>query len=303
MKLSFVADASTAVGRAADGCERGHRLGYGPDMNLSVRGLTFDVTVAGDPGGAPVLLLHGFPQNATMWGRVAPMLHLAGRTTVAPDQRGYARGARPLDVDAYRIGEPVADAVAILDALDIERVDVVGHDWGALVAWHLAAAHPERVRTLTAVSVPHPVAMGTAVATDTDQRQRSAYMGFFRQTGTAEEALLAEHGARLRAVFDGCPPEYVDGYVKPLLEPGALTGALNWYRAMSPETMVCGPVDVPTTFVWGNRDIAIGRIAARSCADHVGTDYRFVELDASHWVPDEMPEKLAVEILDRAAGA
>lgn len=268
-------------------------------MNLSVRGLTFEVTTAGPAGGAPVLLLHGFPQNATMWHAVSPALHAAGRMTITPDQRGYSPGARPVDVDTYRLSESVADALAILDALGVRRADIVGHDWGALVAWYLGADHPDRVRTLTAISVAHPVAMSSAIATDADQGQRSGYVSMFRQAGTAEEQLLAEDAKRLRAMFAGCPATFVDGYVRRMQEPGALTGALNWYRALPPGALVCGKVAVPTTFVWGNRDVAIGRAAALACAEQVDGEYRFVELDASHWIPDEMPAQLVDEILHR----
>ncbi len=271
-------------------------------MKVSARELTFDVAVGGScrSGRAPVLLLHGFPQNATQWDRVAAALHADGRATVAPDQRGYSPGARPSDVDAYRMSECVADVIAVLDALDATEVDVVGHDWGALVAWHLAAAHPQRVRTLTAVSVAHPAAMGHAIATDADQKHRSAYIGFFRKTGHAEDLLLEDDGARLRAMFDGCPPEYVDQYVTPMLDRGTLTAALNWYRAMGPATTTCAAVSVPTTFVWGDRDMAIGAVAAHACGDHVTADYRFVPLaGVSHWIPDEAPEALVEAVLAR----
>jgi pimeloyl-ACP methyl ester carboxylesterase len=116
-------------------------------MKISVRGLTLDVSVDGPSDGTAVLLLHGFPQNATEWHRVVPALHAAGLGTIAPDQRGYSAGARPAEVEAYVMKECVADAVALLDALDVDRVHVVGHDWGAVVAWRLAADFPDRVHT------------------------------------------------------------------------------------------------------------------------------------------------------------
>ncbi len=267
---------------------------------MDVRGFTFDVTIAGPEDGDPVLLLHGFPQNSTMWDHVSTALHADGRRTIAPDQRGYSPGARPSDVDAYAMPELVADAVAILDALGIEQADVVGHDWGAVVAWHLAASHPARVRTLTAVSVPHPTGFGDAMANDPDQKQRSAYIGFFRRPGRAEDLLLEDDGVRLSAMFVGCPSERIEAFAAPMREREALTGALNWYRAMTPGTMSCDRVGVPTTFVWGDADLAIGATAARSCGGYVDADYRFVPLNGiSHWVADEAPGALSEEILDR----
>ena len=270
---------------------------------VEARGLVFDVRVAGEDGGAPVLLLHGFPQNAGEWARVLPALHAEGLRTLAPDQRGYSPGARPSDVDAYRMAEVTADALGILDALEVDTAHVVGHDWGALVGWHLAARHPERVRTLTAVSVPHPLAYAQARADDADQRSRSAYIGLFRQPGKAEDVLLREDAVRLRAMFAGVDREDVESYAAPMLDPGALTAALNWYRAMSRADLDgLGPVAVPTTFVWSDNDLAIGRSAAEACASYVTGDYRFITLPGvSHWIPDEAPGALAEAILHRVS--
>ncbi|HEU0241183.1 MAG TPA: alpha/beta hydrolase [Micromonosporaceae bacterium] len=269
-------------------------------MRISVRGLTFDVSVEGPTDGPAVLLLHGFPQNATEWQRVLPALHAAGLQTVAPNQRGYSPGARPAEPEAYEMKECVADAVALLDELGFEQAHIVGHDWGAAVAWRLAAEYPHRVQTLTAVSVPHTNAFGAALASDDDQKQRSSYMTLFRQPGHAEDVLLADDGARLRAMFGGCPSELVPDYVEPMLDRSALTAALNWYRAMSRDSLACPDVTVPTTYVWGDNDLAVGPTAARGCARHVSADYRFVALTGvSHWIPDEVPGAMADAILAR----
>jgi pimeloyl-ACP methyl ester carboxylesterase len=144
--------------------------------------------------------------------------------------------------------------------------------------------------------------MGHALATDPEQQQRSAYMTFFQQPGRAEQALLADDAAALSAVFEAVGDrERVARYVDPMREPGALTAALNWYRAMAPGDLSdLGPVRVPTTFVWSDQDTAVGRVAAESCAVHVTGEYRFVALTGvSHWVPDEAPGALAEEILSR----
>jgi pimeloyl-ACP methyl ester carboxylesterase len=269
-------------------------------MRISVRGLTLDVSVDGPTDGTAVLLLHGFPQNAREWQRVTPALHAAGLQTIAPDQRGYSPGARPAEVEAYAMKECVADAVALLDNLDVDRAHIVGHDWGAVVAWRLATDFPDRVHTLTAVSVPHPTAFTDAIANDADQQRRSAYFGLFRQAGHAEDVLLDNNGARLRAMFAGCPPELIDNYVTPMLDRATLTGALNWYRAMSDTSLAAGDVTVPTTYVWGDGDPAVGSVAARACARYVTDDYRFVPLTGvGHWIPDEVPGAMAEAILSR----
>ncbi|WP_341717169.1 alpha/beta fold hydrolase [Micromonospora sp. FIMYZ51] len=272
-------------------------------MHIDARGLRFDITTGGPEQGEPVLLLHGFPQHSGEWADVTPTLHAAGLRTYAPDQRGYSPGARPAAVEAYRLAELVADAVAVLDALGVDAAHVVGHDWGAVVGWALAAGHPDRVRTLTAVSVPHPAAMAYALGKDRRQQVRSAYMLLFRRPGVAEKTLLARDASGLRRLLRSVgDAARISTYAEPMRQPGALTAALNWYRAMSrSELAATAPVTVPTSYVWSDRDVAIGRTAAEACAGYVRGDYRFVELSGvSHWIPDQVPTPLAEVILARA---
>jgi pimeloyl-ACP methyl ester carboxylesterase len=265
-------------------------------------GLTLDVAEQGDPGGRPVLLLHGFPQTHRCFDALAQRLVPHGLRLLAPDQRGYSPGARPAEVAAYGIRELTEDALAVLDGSGIATADVVGHDWGAIVAWNLAARQPERVRTLTAVSVPHPKALDAALADEHgDQRERSAYIGLFRMPGKAEEVLLDDGARRLRAVYAPLPESAVEPHFSALSNPAALTGALNWYRALKAGDSATLPdVTVPTTFVWSNGDAAIGRAAAELCDRYAAGPFRFVELDGiSHWIPDQAPDELAAAVLDR----
>lgn len=269
---------------------------------ITARELTFEVRAGGPDDGDPVLLLHGFPQHSAEWDGVVPALHAAGLRSYALDQRGYSPGARPKDVAAYAMGECVGDVLAVLDELQVPTVHLVGHDWGSLVAWEVAARHPDRVQSLTAVSVPHPAAMSRAMATDPEQRTKSAYITFFRRpVGEPEAALLADGSAKLRALLAGVGEDRVDAYAEPMSDPEMLTAALNWYRAMPARGFgTVPPVAVPTTFVWSDGDIAVSRTAAQACADQVTGDYRFVELPGvTHWIPDEAPAALAEAILAR----
>jgi pimeloyl-ACP methyl ester carboxylesterase len=273
---------------------------------VDVGDLTFRVRVDGPESGRPVLLLHGFPETSLSWASVTPLLTEGGLRTYAPDQLGYSPGARPAEVDAYAMTNLAQVTADLMTAMDVPRADVVGHDWGANVAWTMAAWHPDRVRSLTAVSVPHPGAFTAAWRVDPEQQERSAYIRLFWQEGKAEEVLLADDARRLRRMLGarsetGIPAEAVDEYVAILSAPGALTAALNWYRAMSSDTKV-DRVEVPTTYVWSDGDAAIGRTAAEACADFVTGDYRFLELPGvTHWIPEQVPEQLAVAILDRIA--
>jgi pimeloyl-ACP methyl ester carboxylesterase len=268
-------------------------------MQVEARGLTFDVTAGGPADGAPVLLLHGFPQDRREFELVAPRLHAAGLRTYAVDQRGYSPGARPAGVAAYKLSEATADAVAVLDALGLATAHVVGHDWGAQVGWLLTAQHPDRVRTLTAVSVPHPRAFGLALRSRPSQRARLAYMGVFRSR-IAERLLLAGNGAVLRSMMKQIG-DRATGYADAMREPGRLTGALNWYRALSREQLAgTGVITVPTTYVWTDRDPVVGLTAALRTADWVEADYQLVALKGiGHWVPEEAPAALADAVLAR----
>ena len=267
----------------------------------------FELAEQGAPDGRPVLLLHGFPQTHRCFDGVAARLLAAepGLRLLAPDQRGYSPGARPAGPSAYAMGELVADALAILDAAGVGTVDVVGHDWGAAVGWNLAARHPERVRTLTAASVPHPAALTAAIAQDADQKERSAYMRLFREPGGKAEGVLLENGAeRLSTLYHPLTEAAAAPHLAALSDPDTLTAALNWYRAMTiQDSLELPTVSIPVTFVWSNGDVAIGRHAAELCGTFVTGPFRFVEIDAvSHWIPDQAPEMLADAVLHQLAG-
>lgn len=273
-------------------------------QSIPVGHFVFDVDRrAGDSESDTVLLLHGFPQSAASWTSVAERLGTAGFETVAPNQRGYSPGARPHAVEDYQLSELTADVLRLCDALDLGRVHLVGHDWGAIVAWNVAAVAPSRVSSLTAVSVPHPAAFAHALEHEPDQREKSQYIALLR-SDAAEDLLLANDAAALRAGFgDAVPTETIDQHIAVLNQPGALTAALNWYRAAGDTWSAVAPVTVPTTFVWGTEDIAVSRAAADACADYVEGPYEFVVLDeVSHWIPEQVPDTLAPLILDRAQG-
>jgi len=260
-------------------------------IRLDVRGLAFDAIAAGPADGPLVLLLHGWPQFADSWAPVVSGLGELGYRAVAPDQRGYSPGARPLDVAAYAIGELVADIAAFADALGAGRFHLVGHDWGGIAGWAAAAALPERVASFTSLATPHPTALVRAQAGDPDQRAKTSYVEFFRLPGgVAEKALLADGAARLRAVYGGIvAADEVESNVRRLSEPGALTAVLNWYRAFAFDGSI-GAVPVPSLYLWGSKDLALGETAARATAEFVTGPYRFEPLEGvSHWIVDEVP--------------
>lgn len=271
--------------------------------------LVFDVHDSGPADGEPVVLLHGFPQDAHAFDRLSPALHSAGLRTLAPDQRGYSPGARPPGRSAYVMREVVDDVLALLDAAGLQNAHVVGHDWGGIAAWALAAWHPWRARTLTVLSVPHPAAMAQAMLRS-DQALRSGYIGFFQLPLAPERVLLAGDGAGLRRMLHrgGLPDDMVEAYVTRMREPGALTAALNWYRAMplAARTPV-GTVRVPTLHVWGDGDAFLGRAAIEASSGFVAAPYRLEVLEGvNHWLPelaaDRVGELLTAHVRTAQAG-
>jgi pimeloyl-ACP methyl ester carboxylesterase len=271
-------------------------------VRIRVGDLTFDVVLSGPDDGRPVVLLHGFPQTSWSWRRVWPALCDAGCRVVVPDQRGYSPGARPAGVEPYRMPHLVADVVGLLDELGIGRADLIGHDWGAAVAWQVTGRHPERVRTLTAVSVPHPAAFVEALRTDDDQRRRSQYMRAFAQPGYEHE-LLADDAAGLRSLFGGMPEVDVEHVVATLGSPEVLRHCLDWYAAQTLEDATgFGPITVPTLHVWSDGDWALGAAGAHATGRFVEGPYRLEVLaGVSHWVPEQAADRLAALLLEHLA--
>ncbi|HYN30427.1 MAG TPA: alpha/beta fold hydrolase [Dermatophilaceae bacterium] len=261
-------------------------------------GLTFPVRDEGPRDGPVVVLLHGFPQTPDAFEDVVPLLTERGLRTLVPTQRGYAASASPSARSAYTTAETTADVVALLDAAGAEQAHVVGHDWGGAPAWAMGAWHPDRVASLTVLSTPHPAAMGKALRSG-GQALRSWYMGFFQLPVLPE--LLVRPTIRLMLEQMGCPSSHARRYAAAMSEPGILSGALGWYRAIPfSRDVPVRRVEVPTTYLWGRRDPALGREAAEGTAHRVGSDYRFVELDEGHWLPERRSREVADAVLERA---
>jgi pimeloyl-ACP methyl ester carboxylesterase len=243
--------------------------------------------------GEVVIMLHGFPQTSAAWAPLIESVAARGYRALAIDQRGYSPGARPAGVDAYTIDKLVGDVLAVADQLGIERFHLVGHDWGAAVGWALVMTRPERVISWSALSIAHSLAFIEAVRNDREQRRKSAYILLFRLPWLPE-ALLAWGGHLLlrRVMYRWMPNPAAREYLAVFAEPGALTSVLNWYRAMGRRAGLDANPDItlPVLFIWGNRDPAAGRSAVDDTARYVHGEYRFMELDAGHWLMERRTE-------------
>jgi pimeloyl-ACP methyl ester carboxylesterase len=260
-------------------------------------GLRFDVVDSGPPDAPAVVLLHGFPQQPFSFEAVAKRLNAAGLRTLMPTQRGYSATARPPRRRDYRTAATAADVVALLDTANLSRAHIVGHDWGGNQAWGLAGWHPARDASLTVLSTPHPAAFLKSLWTSR-QGLLSWYMALFQLPALPESVAMRTLGKSLRD--SGLPADFADRYATAMAEPGALTGALNWYRGI-PFSMrpPLGRIEVPTSYVWGRHDVALSRAAVELTAEYVVGLYEVIELEAGHWLPETEPEAVANAILAR----
>jgi len=266
-------------------------------MRIETDGVGLDVTVEGD--GAPVLLLHGWPDTHEVWRDQITALAAAGYRVIAPDLRGFGASDRPEGVESYNILFLLADMVGVLDDLGVEKAHVVGHDWGAALAWALGAFVPDRVDHLVALSVGHPSAF---VAAGFPQREKSWYMLLFQFEGVAEQWLSMDGWANLRA-WSGHPG--ADEAIARLEEPGALTAGLNLYRANVPPSALVEPaiefplVQAPTMALWGADEFALTEAQMTGSEAFVSGPFRYERIEgAGHWLTLEVPDEVNRLLLD-----
>jgi pimeloyl-ACP methyl ester carboxylesterase len=264
---------------------------------------TFTTRVAGPEGGPLVVLLHGFPQTSFEWRHQLAALGSAGFRAIAPDQRGYSPGARPPNVSDYVVSELIGDVLGLASAAGAERFFLVGHDWGAAVAWGVALAAPERVRAVVPISVPHPGAFSTLLDDpSSDQFEASAYFDVFVQP-SSEDGFLAKDAARLRRAYAALGDEATNEYLRVLGNKPALGAALNWYRANIEQrkfkSMPTAHVRVPTMLVWSDGDEYLRREGAELTARYVDAPYRFEVLEGvDHWVPEVAAERVSALLVE-----
>jgi pimeloyl-ACP methyl ester carboxylesterase len=269
---------------------------------VSTRGLRFEVGMAG-AGDRLALLLHGFPECAYSWRYQIPLLARLGYRVWAPNLRGYGATERPEGVSEYTIDKLEQDVADLIDASGAKSVVLVGHDWGAAIAWTFAMSRLRPLERLVIMNVPHPACFERGIRT-LRQLRRSWYMFFFQLPWLPEAAIAARGYEAIERSFRGMavdksrfPDEVIDVYKKNAAEPGALTAMLNYYRALPRSAGMQKKrghpkIDVPTLLVWGERDAALGKELTYGTEDHVSDlTLRYLP-DVSHWVQQEAPERV-----------
>ena len=261
-------------------------------------GITLSVTTKGE--GPPVVLLHGFPQNSYTWRRHLPSLADAGFRAIAPDMRGYGSSDKPKAVADYKTTHLIADVRALVHALGYDKVHLVGHDWGAVVAFHVAAAHPEMIDRLVILNGPHPDVFRESLFWSQAQRTRSWYIFLF-QLPFLPERVLARKGMLARMFRFYGPGVFSDedlaAYTDAVRKPGAARSMVNYYRAAARWYRKIPLITRPTLVLWGERDLALHSSLVDGLQKHVAdlTVKRFP--DASHWLNEEKPVEVHQEIV------
>lgn len=272
--------------------------------NIPVNGMTFKCRVAGDPANPLVILLHGWPETSHMWIPLMEKLAAEGYYCVAPDQRGFSPGARPKKIKDYDIHYLVDDVIALADSLGARQFHLIGHDWGSAIGWALVTFHPKRIKSWSALSVPHIHSFSDAIRFNKEQAEKSRYMKLFQLKGIPEWFLLRKDREALRQAWKQCSPEQLEDYLNVLGNKPALKASLAYYRAnyktlkKGKGVEAFGDVNVPTLYIWGNTDIAVTRVAAEGTMPYMKGPYKFIELDAGHWLMQEAFDQIYEPILD-----
>ena len=274
---------------------------------IETNGIKLHVVQAGPKSGIPVVLLHGFPEFWYGWRHQIPALVEAGCRVIVPDQRGYNLSDKPQGAKNYDVFTLVDDIIGLIDALEYEKVNLVGHDWGAVVAWTLAIKYPQRLHKLSIMNVPHPAVMKRFLTRDLEQLRRSWYVFFFQLPWLPEAGLRAENWRGAERALRGSgklhtfTKEDVVKYKEAWSQPGAMTAMVNWYRAVirhQPPMPQDVRVKVRTLMMWGMKDVALTHRMARPSMDYVDEGNLILFPEATHWVQHDAAEEVNHYLID-----
>jgi epoxide hydrolase 4 len=274
---------------------------------IETNGIKLHVVQAGPKSGVPVVLLHGFPEFCYGWRSQIPALAEAGCRVIAPDQRGYNLSDKPKGVKNYRVDELVKDVIGLIDALGYEKVNLVGHDWGANVAWILAYKHPERLHKLCIMNAPHPNVMRRFLMRDFEQMRRSWYVMLFQLPWIPEAGMRRDNWRGAVSALRGSGKihtftnEDIVKYKEAWAQPEAMTSMINWYRAIFRNISWVSKemrIKVRTLMMWGMKDFALSHRMARPSMDYVDEGNLILFPEATHWVQHDEAEAVNHYLVD-----
>jgi len=267
--------------------------------NIQVDNINFDCRIAGNVEDELVILLHGFPESSFMWTNLMTDISALGFYCIAPNMRGYSNGASPKGKKHYTIDKLSQDVLDIAKAVDKEQFHLIGHDWGAAIGWKTVYDNPKTILSWTALSVPHFMAFGEARFVDKDQKKKSRYIKTFQIPFLPEMKIRKNNFELFRKLWKHSSNEEVEDYLTIFRSRRSLTGALNYYRANAkPQGLVVGNIKTPTLFIWGKNDKYIGAYGVKSGHKFLKGYYKFVKLDAGHWLIQTKYPEIRTEITE-----
>ena len=269
---------------------------------IKVGNFTFDCLTDGKEEDELVIFLHGWPETSYMWKKLISSLSKKGFYCVAPNLRGYSEGACPSEIEQYSLDKLANDVLGIFGSFNKPCFHLVGHDWGSFIGWKLAHDHQDKILSWTGISVPHPQSFGKAMEIDPEQIKMSQYFKNFQTLNFPEEQIRKDDYKMLRKLWEHCPIDQIENYLQVFSKPNQLTATLNYYRSnykllkSAIQTEILGDVYVPTLFIWGNKDIAIGSYSVDGHHQYMKNEYEFLELNSGHWLIQTNYEELEESI-------
>ncbi len=270
--------------------------------NIETNGVTLRTALAGPERGEPIILLHGFPDHWMAWRKQIGPLAEAGYRVIVPDQRGYNLSSKPSGPRNYKYPLLIDDIVGLAKALGYDRFNLIGHDWGAAVAWGIALKSPLNVKKLIIINAPIPCVFREFMKKNVRQMRRSWYMGFFQIPILPELSIKRQFKKLVDKVIPGLSPEEKTQYLEALNQPRALTCMLNWYRAIKfyePKPHEQLNVVVPTLILWGKKDRYLRPELAELSRDKCDMGKLVLFDKAGHWVMVEEAERVNELILNQ----
>lgn len=259
-------------------------------IKVKIDDLIFDCRTDGDKENELVIFLHGWPETSYMWKTLMSSFSKNGFYCVAPNLRGYSKDACPKGKKKYSLNKLAKDVMDIFEFLNKPKFHLVGHDWGAVIGWKVVHDHPDKILSWTGISVPHPQAFGKAIVVDEEQSKMSQYVKNFQLPYLPEKGIRKNDFELLKRLWKNSESNEIDDYLKVFKNPKQLTASINYYRnnykllKSAAKEQILGDINVPTLFIWGNKDIAIGSYSVKEGHQYMKNEYEFIELDSGHWL-------------------
>ena len=268
--------------------------------DVKTKDFTFTCRVEGmENDKETIFLLHGFPETSRMWNGLIKVLENEGYRIIAPDQRGYSKGARPSKVSDYTIDKLSEDVIDIANAFNIDRFHLVGHDWGSAVGWYIVSKYSDRIITWSALSVPHLDAFVYSMRNDKTQKKKSEYIKFFNKPIIPEIYFKIFSYRNLRKIWKESSESEIISYLETFKQRRALKSALNWYRAnFKNDKSVIGDIFIPTLMIYGINDMAIDVISVDNSEKFFKGRYRIEKLNSGHWLIQESFKEVSKSIIE-----